>query len=136
MRFSFFNLIFILYWSIVDLQCCISGIQQSDSLTYVHISILLQIVFPCRLLQNTEEFPVLYSRFLLIIYFIHCSEFCKENALVIANTLFQQHKKRLYTWTSPDDQHQNQIDYILCSQRWRSSIKSAETRPGADCGSD
>ena len=32
-------------------------------------------------------------------------EFCQENALVIANTLFQQHKRRLYTWTSPDDQH-------------------------------
>ena len=49
-------------------------------------------------------------------------EFCQENALVIANTLFQQHKRRLSTWTSPDGQHQNQIDYILCSQRWRSSI--------------
>ena len=63
-------------------------------------------------------------------------EFCQENAQVIANTLFQQHKRRLYTWTSPDGQHQNQIDYILCSQRWRSSIWSAKTRPGADCGSD
>ena len=40
-------------------------------------------------------------------------EFCQENALVIANTLFQQHERRLYTWTSPDGQHQNQIDYIL-----------------------
>ena len=49
-------------------------------------------------------------------------EFCQENALFIANTLFQQHKRRLYTWTSPDGQHRNQIDYILCSQRWRSSI--------------
>ena len=48
----------------------------------------------------------------------------------------QQHKRRLYTWTSPDGQHQNQIDYILCSQRQRSSIQSAKTRPGADCGSD
>ena len=45
------------------------------------------------------------------------TEFCQENALVIANNVFQQHKRRLYTWTSPDDQHQNQIDYILCSQR-------------------
>src|SRR5574339_613420 len=63
-------------------------------------------------------------------------EFCQENALVIANTLFQQHKRRLYTWTSPDGQHQNQTDYILCSQRWRRSIQSAKTRPGADCGSD
>ena len=63
-------------------------------------------------------------------------EFCQENALVIANTLFQQHKRRVYTWTSPDGQHGNQIDYILCSQRWRSSIQSAKTRLGADCGSD
>ena len=50
-------------------------------------------------------------------------EFCQENALVIANTLFQQHKRILYTWTSPDGQHQNQIDYILCSQRWRRCIQ-------------
>ena len=49
-------------------------------------------------------------------------EFCQENALVIANTLFQQHKRGLYTWTSPDGQHRNQLDYILCSQRWRSSL--------------
>jgi len=54
----------------------------------------------------------------------------------MANTLFQEHKRRLYSWTSPDGQHQNQIDYILCSQRWRSSIQSAKTRPGVDCGSD
>ena len=40
------------------------------------------------------------------------------------------------TWTSPDGQYRNQIDYILCSQRWRSSIQSAKTRAGADCGSD
>ena len=63
-------------------------------------------------------------------------EFCQENALVISNTLFQQHKRRLYTWTSPDVQHQNQTDNTLCSQRWRRSIQSAKTRPGADCGSD
>ena len=44
-------------------------------------------------------------------------EFCQENTPVIANTPFQQHKGRLYTWTSPDGRHQNQIDYILCSQR-------------------
>ena len=62
--------------------------------------------------------------------------FCQENALVIANTLFQQHKGRLYTWTSPDGRYQNQIDYILCGQRWRSSIQSAKIKPGADCGSD
>ena len=63
-------------------------------------------------------------------------EFCQENALVIANTLFQQHKRRLCTWTSPDGQHRNQIDYFLCSQKRRSSIQSTKTRLGADCGSD
>ena len=40
------------------------------------------------------------------------TEFCEENALVIANTLFQQLKRQLYTWTSPADQ----IDYILCAK--------------------
>ena len=57
-------------------------------------------------------------------------EFCQENTLVIPNTLFQQCKRRLYTWTSPDGQHQNQIDYILYTQRWRSYIKSGTTRLG------
>ena len=64
------------------------------------------------------------------------TEFCQENALVIANTLFQQHKRRLYTWTSQDGQYQIQTDSILCSQRWRSSIQSAKTRPWADCDLD
>ena len=64
------------------------------------------------------------------------NRFGQENALVIANTLFQQHNRRLYTWISPDGQHRNQIDYILCSQRWRCSIQSAKARLGADCGTD
>ena len=67
-------------------------------------------------------------------------------------TLFQQHKRRLHTWTSPDGQYQNQIDYNLYIQRWRSSTllytvsiqkllyrsstESEKTRLGADCGSD
>ena len=63
-------------------------------------------------------------------------EFCQENALVTAITHFQQHNRRLYTWTSPNSQYQNQIDYILCSQRCRSYIPSAKTRLGADCGSN
>ena len=62
-------------------------------------------------------------------------EFCQENALVIANTLFQQHERRLHMgitrWSI-----RNQIDYILHIQRWRSSIQSAKQRPEADCGSD
>ena len=64
------------------------------------------------------------------------TSFGQENAWVIANTLFQQHKRRLYMWTSPGGQYQNLIDYILCSQRWRRSIELAKTRPGADCGSN
>ena len=64
------------------------------------------------------------------------TEFCQENALVIANTLFQKYKRRLYKWTSPDGQYQNHIDYILCSQRWGSSIQLAKRRLGAECGSD
>ena len=54
----------------------------------------------------------------------------------IANILFQQCKRQLYTWTSPDGQYQNQIDNILCSQRWRSPIPSAKIRPGPDFVSD
>ena len=64
------------------------------------------------------------------------TEFCQQNPLVIANTVFQQHKRRLCTWTSSYGPYQNQIDYILFSQRWRCSIQSAKPRLGADCGSD
>ena len=63
-------------------------------------------------------------------------EFCQENELARENILVQKQKRRLYTWTSPDGQYQNQIDYILCSQRWRGSVQSAKTRPGPDYGSD
>ena len=54
----------------------------------------------------------------------------------MANTLFQQHKRRRYLRTSPDGQYRNQTDYILCSWRYRSSIQCTKTRLGADCGSD
>ena len=54
------------------------------------------------------------------------TEFFQENTLVIANTLFQQHKRQLYTWASSDGQYRSQIDYILCCQRWRSSISSVQ----------
>ena len=63
------------------------------------------------------------------------TEFCQKNTLAIADTLFQQHKRRLYTWTSPDGQYQNQTDYILCRERWRSSIQTEKARLGAYCGS-
>ena len=56
--------------------------------------------------------------------------------MLIANTTFQQYKRRFYTWTSQNGQYQNQIDYILSRKIWRSSIQPAKTRPGADCGLD
>ena len=62
-------------------------------------------------------------------------EFWQENALVIANTS-SNNTREDYTQISLDGRHWNQIDYIPCSQRWRSSIQSAKTRPGADCCSD
>uniref|UniRef100_A0A914XJB6 Endonuclease/exonuclease/phosphatase domain-containing protein n=1 Tax=Plectus sambesii TaxID=2011161 RepID=A0A914XJB6_9BILA len=61
---------------------------------------------------------------------------CQENRLAIANTWFEQPKRRLYTWTAPNGQHRNQIDYFLCQQRWKSSIQAIKTLLGADCGSD
>ena len=70
---------------------------------------------------------------------MHFAEVLKFMPVLLANTkalISDQHKRRLYTWTSPEDQHQNQIDYILCSQRCRSSIQSEKTRPEADYGSD
>ena len=63
-------------------------------------------------------------------------QFCQENRFRIANTWYIQPKRRLYTWTSPNGQYRNQIDFILCQQRWKSSIASTKTLPGADCGSD
>ena len=64
------------------------------------------------------------------------TDFCQENTLVIASTLFQQHKRQLYTWTSPDHQYWNQIECILTSQKWRNFIQSVKRSPGADCVSD
>jgi len=60
----------------------------------------------------------------------------REDTSILRAKTFQEHKRRLYTWTLPDGQYGNQIDYILGSQRWRSCIQSAKIRPGADCGSD
>ena len=63
-------------------------------------------------------------------------EFCSENDMTIADTLFKQPKRRLYTWISPVQKCRNQIDYIIIQNRWRSTIHLAKTLPGADCGSD
>ena len=63
-------------------------------------------------------------------------QLCQKNALVIVNVPSSNNISDDYTWTSPDGQYWNQIDYILCKQRWRSSIQSAKTRSGTYCGSD
>ena len=63
-------------------------------------------------------------------------EWCEEKELVITNTLFKQHKHRLFTWKSPDEQTRNQIDYILINQRFRNAVKSCKAYPSADCNSD
>ncbi|KAI5715694.1 hypothetical protein M8J77_020891 [Diaphorina citri] len=63
-------------------------------------------------------------------------EFCKEFGFWISNTWFKQHKRRLYTWKSPGDRKRYQLDYILINQRFKNSIKTAKTFPGADIFSD
>ena len=62
--------------------------------------------------------------------------FAIESELSIMNTMFQKHPRRLFTWTSPDGNTKNQIDYVLIQQRWKSAISNVETVPSADCDSD
>ncbi|XP_067124015.1 craniofacial development protein 2-like [Centruroides vittatus] len=63
-------------------------------------------------------------------------QFCLENDMIIMNTIFKQHKRHLYTWTSPSGQYRDQIDYVLCQKEWRSSITVVKTLSGTDCNSD
>ena len=68
--------------------------------------------------EESQEIPGVTNKFGLGVQnerMQRLTEFCQEDALVIAKTLFQQHKRQLYTWTSPGDQYRNQIDYIICS---------------------
>ncbi len=62
--------------------------------------------------------------------------FATENELIVCNTWFKQHKRRLYTWTAPDGKTRNQIDYILVRKSSRTSVTNTRTFPGADCGTD
>ena len=67
---------------------------------------------------RSQETPGITGKFGHVIQNKTCprlTEFCQENTLVIASTLFQQHKRRLCTWTLPDGQYQSQVYYILCS---------------------
>ena len=106
-----------------------------DFLELTPIKDVLFIIYKRNAKVGSQELPGVTGKFGLGVQNEagqRLKEFCQKNAQVIANALFQQHKKRFYTWTSPDGQYQKQIDYILCSQLWRSSIQSAKTRPGAD----
>ena len=90
-----------------------------DFLELTHKNDVLFIIGDWNAKVGSQETPGVTDKFGLGIWneaWQSLIEFCQKNALIIANT-FQQHKRRLYTWTSPDDQYQNQIDYILCSQR-------------------
>jgi len=60
---------------------------------------------------------------------------CKSNKQIMMNTWFKQHPRRLWTWQHPNG-YRNQIDYITINSRFRGSIRSAKSYPGADCGSD
>ena len=63
-------------------------------------------------------------------------EFCKMNRLVATNTWFEQEKRRRYTWKKPGNTGRYQIDYILVRQRYRNSVKSSWSYPGADVHTD
>ena len=64
------------------------------------------------------------------------STFVLHKTLKILNTCSNQPKRRLYTWSSPDGKTRNQINYIICRNRWSCCIHAARTLPGADCGTD
>ena len=98
-----------------------------DLLELTPVKDVFFIIGDCNAKVGSQEIPGVTGKFGLVVQNEagqRLTEFCQENTLVIANTLFQQHRRSLYTLTSPDGQYWNQIDYILCSQRWRSSIKS------------
>ena len=97
-------------WFYEDLQDLLKLIPQKD---------VLFIIGGWNAKVGSQETPGVTGKFGLGVWNEagqRLTEFCQENALVIANTLFQQHKRWLYRWTSPDGQY-CYIDFILCSQR-------------------
>ena len=106
-------------WFYEDLQ------ELELELTHTHTKDVLFIIGDWNAKLGNQEIPEVTGKFGLGVQnevWQRLTEFCQENMLVIVNTTFQQSKRQLYTWTSPYGQYKNQIDYILCSQRWRSSI--------------
>ena len=117
-------------WLLEDLQDFLEWTPQKD---------VLFIIGDWNAKEGSQEIPGVIGKFGLEVQNEvgqKLTEFWKENALVIANTLFQQHKRRIYTWTSPDGQHQNQIDYILIAKDGEALYSQQKKRLGADCGSD
>ena len=107
-------------WFYEDLQDLLELIPRKD---------VLFIIGDRKAKAGSQEIPGITSKFGLGIQNEaeqRLTEFCQENTLVRANTLFQQHERRLSMWTSPDGQYRNQIDYILCTK----------SRLGTDFGSD
>ena len=64
------------------------------------------------------------------------TDWCRENKFIVTNTWFKNHPRRMWTWKSPGDRSRNQIDFILIQERFRNSMKSSKSMPGADGGSD
>ena len=64
------------------------------------------------------------------------ADWCEEKDLVILNTWYKQHPRRLWTWKRPGDTWRNQIDYIAVNRRFRNTVTKTRTYPGADCNSD
>ena len=63
-------------------------------------------------------------------------ECCRQNELLITNTYFKQHPRKLYTGKSPDGETRNQIDYVLINNRFRNCVKQAKSYLGSDINSD
>ena len=114
--------------TVIQIYAPISNAQEAERF-YEDLQDLLELTSPKNVLfisgdwnakVGSQETPGVTGKFGLGIWNEagqRLIEFCQENALVIANTLFQQHKRRFYTGTSPDGQYQNHIDYILCRQK-------------------
>ena len=63
-------------------------------------------------------------------------QWCESKNMVITNTWFKEHPRRLYTWKSPGNLSRNQIDFITINNIFKRAVRGAKTYPGADCGSD
>ena len=97
-------------WFYEDLQDLLELIPKKD---------VLFIIGDWNAKVGSQEIPVVTGKFGLGVQNEagqRLIAFCQENTPVRAENVFQHHKRRFYTWTSPDGQYQNQIDYIFCSQ--------------------